>query len=150
MKVETILVPTDFSSHAEEALATATELAKRFGARIVLLHAYHLDVPMMSPMAGGYALPENFYTDLQSHATARVEELARGLAAESVEAVGIAVPEAASLAIVAQAQSLPADLIVMGTRGNTGLKHVALGSVAERVVRAAPCPVLTVKGDRSS
>ena len=49
------------------------------------------------------------------------------------------------LAIAAQAESLPADLIVMGTRGLTGLKHVVLGSVAERVVRTAPCPVLTVK-----
>jgi nucleotide-binding universal stress UspA family protein len=150
MKVETILVPTDFSSHAEEALAVATELAKTFGARIVVLHAYHLDVPMMSPMAGGYALPENFYADLQAHATARVEKLAGDLATEGVDAVGVAIPEAASLAIVDQAHSLPADLIVMGTRGNTGLKHVVLGSVAERVVRAAPCPVLTVKGDAAT
>ena len=55
--------------------------------------------------------------------------------------------EPAAPAIVAQAESLPADLVVMGTRGHTGLKHVVLGSVAERVVRTAPCPVLTVKAD---
>lgn len=55
--------------------------------------------------------------------------------------------EPATTAIVEEAQRIGADLIVMGTRGHTGLKHVVLGSVAERVVRTAPCPVLTVKAD---
>jgi universal stress protein A len=145
MKVNTILVPTDFSADAETALSTATDLARIFHARIVLLHAYHVDVPVVSQMAGGYSLPQGFYEDLRSHSTARVEKLAKEVAAEGIEATGIALFEPASLGIVAQAQSLPADLIVMGTRGLTGLKHVVLGSVAERVVRLAPCPVLTVK-----
>jgi nucleotide-binding universal stress UspA family protein len=145
MKVNTILVPTDFSADAEAALSTATDLARIFHARIVLLHAYHVDIPVASPIAGGYALPPSFYEDLRSHCTARVEKLAEEVAADGIEATGIALLEPASLSIVEQAQSLPADLIVMGTRGLTGLKHVVLGSVAERVVRLAPCPVLTVK-----
>jgi nucleotide-binding universal stress UspA family protein len=145
MDVKTILVPTDFSADAEKALSTATELAKLFGARIVVLHAYHVDIPVVSSMAGGYALPQRFYEDLRSQATAQVEKLAKGAAAEGIEATGIALQEPAAVAIAAQAESLPADLIVMGTRGLTGLKHVVLGSVAERVVRTAPCPVLTLK-----
>ena len=145
MNVKTILVPTDFSADAEKALSTATELAKLFGARIVVLHAYHVDIPVVSPMAGGYALPQGFYEDLRSQATAQVEKLAKEAAAEGIEATGIALQDPAAGAIAAQAESLPADLIVMGTRGLTGLKHVVLGSVAERVVRTAPCPVLTVK-----
>jgi nucleotide-binding universal stress UspA family protein len=145
MNVNTILVPTDFSADAEKALSTATELAKLFGARIVVLHAYHVDIPVVSLMVGGYALPPGFYEELRSQATAQVEKLAKEAAADGIEATGFALQELAAVAIAAQAESLPADLIVMGTRGLTGLKHVVLGSVAERVVRTAPCPVLTVK-----
>jgi universal stress protein A len=145
MIVNTILVPTDFSADAENALSTATELAKLFGAKIVVLHAYHVDIPVVSSMSGGYALPQGFYEDLQCQAAAQVEKLAKEAATEGIEATGIALQESAAVAIAAQAESLPADLIVMGTRGLTGLKHVVLGSVAERVVRTAPCPVLTVK-----
>ena len=144
MKVTTILVPTDFSPDADEAVSTAKELAKMFGAKIVLVHAYHLDIPVASPMGGAYALPPGFYEEVRTQATAQVEAAAKEVGNE-VEAMGVAVSEPAPVAIVAQAESLPADLIVMGTRGLTGLKHVALGSVAERVVRTAPCPVLTVK-----
>jgi nucleotide-binding universal stress UspA family protein len=62
-----------------------------------------------------------------------------------VEATGIVLCEPAALAIVAQAKELSADLIVMGTHGHTGFKHVVLGSVAERVARTSPCRVLIVK-----
>jgi nucleotide-binding universal stress UspA family protein len=145
MNVKTILVPTDFSADAEKAFSTATELAKLFGARIIVLHAYHVDIPIVSPMAGGYALPQGFYEDLRCQATAQVDKLAKEAATEGIEVTGIVLQEPASVVIAAQAESLPADLIVMGTRGLTGLKHVVLGSIAERVVRTAPCPVLTVK-----
>jgi nucleotide-binding universal stress UspA family protein len=145
MNVKTILVPTDFSADAEKALSTATELAKLFGARIVVLHAYHVDIPVVLPRGGGYVLPQGFYEDLRSQATAQVEKLAKEVATEGIEATGIALQEPAAVAIAAQAKSLPADLIVTGTRGLTGLKHLVLGSVAERVVQTAPCPVLTVK-----
>ena len=145
MNVQTILVPTDFSPDAEKALSTATELAKLFGAKIFVVHAYHVDIPVVSPMAGGYALPQGFYEALRAEATARVEKLVQEVVAEGVEATGIALLEPAPVAIVTQAESLPADLIVMGTRGLTGLKHAVLGSVAERTVQTAPCPVLIVK-----
>jgi universal stress protein A len=146
VKVDTILVPTDFSADAEKALETATDIAKAFGgAKIAVLHAYHVDIPMVSPMAGGYSLPTGFYEELRAQATARVDEVVGGLSAGGVEATGVVLQEPAALAVVDQAEKLSADLIVMGTRGNTGLKHVVLGSIAERVVRTAPCSVLTVK-----
>lgn len=145
MSVSIILVPTDFSPDAEKAVSTAVEFAKLFGARIVILHAYHIAIPMASPTGGPYMLPQDFYDDLQSHATLQVERIAKEVATQGIEATGIALCEPASTAIVEQAESLPADLIVMGTRGLTGLKHVMLGSVAERVVRTAPCSVVTVK-----
>lgn len=147
MNVKTILVPTDFSPDADQALSTAIELAELFGAKIVVLHAYHLDIPVVSPMAAGYMLPEGFYEDLRDCAKAQVNKVTEKVTAKGIEATGIALSEPASMAVVEQAKSLPADLIVMGTRGLSGLKHVLLGSVAERVVRTAPCPVLTVKGE---
>ncbi len=145
MNVNTILVPTDFSEDATEAVKTASELAKQFGAKVVLLHAYNVIIPLASPMGGAYALPDGFYEELRAQAVAQVEAAAKTLAESGVDATGVAVSATPSLAIVEEADRLPADLIVMGTRGLTGLKHVALGSVAERVVRTATCPVLTVK-----
>ena len=145
MKVNTILLPTDFSADAEKAHSTATELAKVFDAKIVVLHAYRVDNPMLSPMAGGYATPQDVYDERRSRSLEQVEKLVSEISDEGIEATGIAILESAAAGIVAQAEKLPADLIVMGTRGLTGVKKVVLGSVAERVVRLAPCPVLTVK-----
>lgn len=148
MKIETILVPTDFSDDAQQALTTAKEWARRFGARIVLLHAYRVDVPMSTPaLGGGFVLPDRFYDDLRTHATKQVEGLASETSRDGIEATGVALEERPVVAILDEARKRSADLIVMGTRGLTGLKHIALGSVAERVVREAPCPVLTVKAD---
>ena len=96
MNVNIILVPTDFSADAEKALSTAAELAKLFGARIVIVHAYHVDIPMVvSPMGGDYALPQGFYEDLRSQALARVEKAAKELATEGIKATGIALSESA-------------------------------------------------------
>jgi nucleotide-binding universal stress UspA family protein len=71
MNVETILVPTDFSPDANQAVATATELARLFKARVVLMHAYHLAIPMASPVAGAYTLPDGFYEELRAQATSQ-------------------------------------------------------------------------------
>jgi nucleotide-binding universal stress UspA family protein len=148
MKIQTILVPTDFSEDAAHALATAKDLARRFGSKIVLLHAYRVDLPMSTPaLGGGFILPDDFYEQLRAEATRQIEALAGEVAKDEIPVSSIAIEERAAVAIVEEAKRLPADLIVIGTRGLTGLKHMALGSVAERVVREAPCPVLTVKAD---
>lgn len=145
MEIKTILVATDFSESATNAIETAVEFAKKFEAQLIVLHAYRVEIPMASPMtAGGYVLPDGFFEQLGSHAREQVEATAREIEARGVKASGVAVEQSAAVAIVEEAQKRPADLIVMGTRGLTGLKHVALGSVADRVARTAPCPVLTV------
>ena len=146
MKIETILVPTDFSDDANHALETAKGLARQFGSKIVLLHAYRVDLPMSTPaLGGGFVLPDNFYEQLRSQAKQQIEALAAEVEKDGVKVSSLAIEERAAIAIVEEAKRLSADLIVIGTRGLTGLKHIALGSVAERVVREAACPVLTVK-----
>lgn len=145
MKIKTILVATDFSDAASKAIDTAVEFAKKFEAQLVILHAYRVEIPMASPMmAGAYVLPQGFFEQIGNHAKAHIEAVAKEIEGQGVSVIGIAVEQSAAEAIVEEAKSRPADLIVMGTRGLTGLKHVALGSIADRVVRMAPCPVLTV------
>ena len=148
MKFDIILVPTDFSDDAARALETAIQLAKQHSGRIVLLHAYPIDLPITYPGFGaGGLVPDEFYRELRAQAAAHVEQTAKQAALSGVSVTGKAVTSPASAAIVAEAEQLPADLIVMGTRGRTGMKHILLGSVAERVVRTAPCSVLTVKAE---
>jgi len=124
------------------------DMAKKFGAKLVLLNAFHVEIPT-TPflMAGGPVVPPGFYDSLREHATQGVEELTKQAKGWGVEASGIAVNGPAAITIVEQAEKLSADLIVMGTRGNSGLKHLLLGSVAERVLQSAPCPVLTVRAE---
>ncbi len=140
-----LLVPLDFSKHSDAALALAIELGKEHGAELHLLHAYEL--PAAVTMAYGIAIPQAVWEGVQEAVTTRLAE-----ALDRVEAAGlrghshIATGPAAD-AIVSAAEAQGVDLIVMSTRGLTGLKHVLLGSVAERTIRTAPCPVLTVKGE---
>lgn len=140
-----ILVPLDFSAHSEVALGVAIDLAREHGAELHLLHAYEL--PTAVTMAYGIAIPQSVWDGVQEAATARLEQ-----GRQRVEAAGVPVKThlataPAADAIIATAETLAIDLVVMGTRGLAGLKHVLLGSVAERTIRNAPCPVLTVKAE---
>lgn len=148
MQIKTILVPTDFSEDSKRALEIATDLARSLGSRIVLLHAYHIDLAYTSPAFGApVVLPEGFYEQCRKRAQDQIEHLAKESGLEGIDVSVLAIERPAWSAILDEAKSLPADLIVMGTRGLTGIKHVAFGSTAERVVRKASCPVLTVKAD---
>lgn len=140
--IRKILVPVDFSEHAGAALATAIGLARRFGAEIHLLHCTPLNPGSVSPY--GIAVPETFAHDLRQ---AALHELGKWRGKVSAE--GLTVREHLSTrfppeVIPTLAEEIGADLIVIGTRGLSGLKHVLLGSVAERVLRQAPCPVWVV------
>ena len=147
MKIETILVPTDFSPHAEHALDYAVGLAKTFGARLHLLHAYSLPVPATFPDT--IAVPQSVWDGLREYAGEQLAEARKRVVANGVECEVEALGEPPFPAVVETAERIRADLIVMGTRGLTGLKHVVLGSVAERTVRLAPCPVITVKDQKA-
>lgn len=142
-----ILVPFDFSAHSEAALATAAEIARRYDASLVVLHVFE-------PLS--YALPDSFVLLSASEmnrmlgelrtlleATKRRAEVAGAPRVEVLQREGIAASE-----IVGLARDQAFDLIVMGTHGRKGLKHAIMGSVAERVVRSAPCAVLTLKAHK--
>jgi nucleotide-binding universal stress UspA family protein len=143
VRIATILVPTDFSPDADAALEKAMDFAKLFGARIHLLHAYYIVPQAATPWS--YSFPAGLIEEVRQDALRRVEELREKVKARGLEASCEISAEPPSLAIVAAAERQKADLIAMGTRGLTGIKHVLLGSVAERTLRHAPCPVLTVK-----
>jgi nucleotide-binding universal stress UspA family protein len=141
MKIETILVATDFSEDAEQALQEALALAKAFGARIHLVHTYHLPAHPVGPAP--YTVPQEVFDAVRERAQKQLEAVEARVAAEGVKVASELHVDPASLAIVDAAHAQKADLICMGTRGLTGLKHVLLGSVAERTLRHAPCAVLT-------
>jgi nucleotide-binding universal stress UspA family protein len=138
-----ILCPVDFSDPARAAMKTAAELSAQLDADLTLFHAYQLP---------GYTLPEGsvvaspkMLQDLADQAETHLSEwsaLARQMGAARVAtAKGIGDP---ALEVVQLARDGGFDLIVVGTHGRTGLRHALLGSVAERVVRRAGCPVLTI------
>lgn len=140
--IRRILVPLDFSESSYKALAYASALAKQFEAKITLLH-----VVQMTYMVGEYGaieLPE-LEVQLTTSARSKLESVARekvpaGQVDGTLIRVGPAVPEIANTA-----KETNADLLVISTHGYTGLKRIVLGSVAENVVRHAPCPVLVVR-----
>jgi nucleotide-binding universal stress UspA family protein len=137
-----ILVPVDFSAHSAAAVERAIEFAKSFDAEIDLIHSYQIQPGSITPY--GTVYPENFFEDLHLAASEKLQGVCNQVRAAGVEAKMHLSHEVPSYAIVEAAKQLNSDLIVMATRGTTGLKHVLLGSVAERTVRHAPCPVLTL------
>ncbi len=140
LQVRRILVPIDFSDNAQKALRYAISLANRFGARITLLHVIK---QVVYPTEMGIMMTNGLFA-----ATAlrkRLAELAQKFVPESVRGKTLVRGGEPWDEIAAVARQTKADLIVCTTHGYTGLKHVVLGSTAERVVRHAPCPVLTVR-----
>jgi universal stress protein A len=145
LQLQSILVPTDFSTPSLKALRYAAALAAQFGAKLTLLHV----VEPIGPTPD-FAYNPLVLDDEVVMANAK-EQLQRLLERQGVDVAlvertlvrdGVPFNE-----ISAAASRLKADLIVIATHGYTGLKHVFLGSTAERVVRHAPCPVLVVRED---
>jgi nucleotide-binding universal stress UspA family protein len=143
IQVQRILVPLDFSRHADSVLEWAAHLAEEHQSRLLLLHAYHLPVEFQQ-LEGAY-LPQDFWASVKTEAEQNLKRYAEPLRAKGL-AVDVIVREGYPATVIEQeAVDQRADLIVIGTRGLSGLKHLLLGSIAERVVQKAPCPVLTVK-----
>jgi len=138
-----MLVPTDFSECAELALEEAIALARRLGARMLLLHAYEL--PALLPGAEGSIALGELDRSIRESARAALQERAERVRSAGLE-VEVRVEAGSPVELIARtAEENRIDLVVIGTHGRTGLAHVLLGSVAERTVRTAPCPVLTVR-----
>jgi nucleotide-binding universal stress UspA family protein len=142
LKIERILVPLDFSPASTEALDYAVSLAKQFRAAIHLTHVH--------PPDEAASMPGTAHLLLQSaEAMERLNEELTGVHRKCVEPF---CPENCHIRggrpykeIIGLAREIAADLIVLSTRGHSGLKHLLLGSTAERVVRGAPCPVLVAR-----
>lgn len=137
--MRTILVPTDFSENAVNVLNYAIELAKKEGAKIVLLHVFHLEPsPHYMDIAYESNLAEEKWMNKLRSLQTKVAH-AGDIKTQLVTRMDLAVD-----GILAEAEERKADLIVMGTKGATGLKEVFMGSNASRVIEKANCPVLVV------
>jgi nucleotide-binding universal stress UspA family protein len=145
MNTKTILVPVDFSKGSEQAVAKAAELARALGAPVHLFHVYQVPV-LALPDAPVMASP-TFIADLTSRAQAELNRHREALATAGVKADAEITEGVPATTIVEKAKSLGASMIVMGTHGRSGFQRFLLGSTAERVVRTASTPVLTVHLD---
>lgn len=140
LHIRTILVPTDFSESAEQALQVAASLARDHKSKLVLMTS---PPPQPQPPISDIYIPEFGDVRLIEESKRQLKSLADNLPEFSVETrllVGSPGPS-----IVVAAQECQADMIVMGTHGRTGLSRLIMGSVADYVLRHAPCPVLTIK-----
>jgi universal stress protein A len=139
----TIVVPMDFSPAARSALALARTLSETAGpSHIILVHSKHVPTDLEAVAAD---LGSDYLLELSTQAEESLGGLLTELQDAGISSEYLSAAKNPEQLIVDVAAEQGADLIVMGTHGRTGLAHLALGSVAERVVRTAPCPVLTVK-----
>ena len=139
---QVILVPLDFSAPSERALAHAARLARDGSGKLILLHVVEPIVPSNLAVASLVMEDDKVAAACRAHLDeiVRRHKLGAGLVEKVLVRFGRAYHE-----ICDAATTLRADLIVISTHGYTGLKHVLLGSTAERVVRHAPCPVLVIR-----
>lgn len=143
-KINKIVVPTDFSAESLKALRYATEFVQSFlGAEILLVHVVE-PAAYPVPSLGDLEAP-TFRQEVQDACTQRLDDLVAEEVPEGASVRAILLEGRPWAEITQLAEREKADLILVATHGYTGLKHFAMGSTAERVVRAAPCPVLTVR-----
>ena len=141
--LQKILVPTDFSDLSQQALEFALSLADRFRAKLYLIHVWEL--PMTGSLLPPEPYPESVMTEEQTAGERHLTKIANELKASGFDVEPVFVFGKPYMEIVKAAADLDVDLIVLGSHGRSGISHLLLGSVAEKVVRLAPCPVFTVK-----
>jgi len=139
-----IVVPTDFSEGANGALGQAIRLAKLLGQRIELLHVYPIPPYLATGAFPAVAPPPPPTPEILEGVQSQLETLAETIRQAGVECQTATREGDAAERIVDHAAKLDADIIVVGTHGRTGWRRALLGSVAELVLRHAPCPVLVV------
>jgi nucleotide-binding universal stress UspA family protein len=145
IKIEKILFPTDFSDHSKHAFSYALSFAKEYGANICMVHviedvqylanAYMFDVPMMPSFAD---VEQNRLKEMQ-------EFIDREVTDSDIQVQKVVRHGRPFVEIIQIARDENVDLIVIATHGRGGLEHVLFGSTAEKVVRKAPCPVLSIR-----
>ena len=138
-----ILLATDFSETAACATDLALLMARTFNASLDVLHVLETETPIMTD--GVVYLPPNYYEELEKQAAENLEAVIPRAEHDNLSVTLAMRKGAPFVEIVRYARDQKMDLIVQGTHGRGALSHVIMGSVAERVVRKAPCPVLTVR-----
>lgn len=141
--IKRILCPIDFSEATEFALTPATSLATEFNAELVLAHVLDYPYPHVGPVVQGFDI-ENYYGAMEEKALAQMESLVDEDARRFASVRAVVRRGSVFREIVSIAEEEEPDLLVLPTHARTGLDHMLWGSVAEKVVRMAPCPVMTV------
>ena len=144
INLKRILVATDFSEHSNVAVKYATALAQAFDSEVILCHVVESPdlISQIPPTGEGY-FPPNFQ---EQQRKAAEEECAKIIADSGIKnGRSLIVEGSAFFEVIRAAKAEDVDLIIVGTHGRGAIAHVLLGSVAEKIVRKAPCPVLTVR-----
>ncbi len=140
IRIKSILVPVDFSVAADFAFQYALAIADRHGAAVELLHVTEVSAYSNEEPLEGDEHYEAYEERLMGYLRKMIASAKTDIPIEANLITGVPYVE-----IVNRAKAWPANLIVIGTHGRTGMKHLLIGSVAERVIRTASCPVLTVR-----
>ncbi len=148
MRFQNIAVAVDFSEHSDRAIERGAALAKQFGAKLHLVHVYGSAV--LAEAMYGVSIPTNLNLEIRDAAAKKLEAVAEKIQTDGIDVESHLIYSTAAEGVAQIALKTEADLVVVGTRGLTGLKHLVLGSVAERIVRTAPCSVLVVRDDEDT
>jgi nucleotide-binding universal stress UspA family protein len=143
-QINRVLVPIDFSDYSKNALKYAVNFSRCFNAKVYLVYVVEPVVYPADFSMGQVALPE-IDMDLNARAKEELETLAKREIGENEEITTIIKTGKPFIEIIETAAEIDADLIIIATHGHTGVEHILFGSTAEKVVRKAPCPVLTLR-----
>ena len=146
IRLQKILLPTDFSNYSATATKYACELATKFDAELHLLHTLEHHLASTPAFGMGLALP-SYVNESKAAAEKSLGRVLDPKWSAGRTVIQSVVEGSPKVEIIRYARKQNIDLIVLATHGRTGLPHVIMGSVAETVVRTAPCPVLTVRPD---
>lgn len=138
-KVQEIIVSVDFQKHTQQVAEFALDVANRLGANLTFVHVLEVVLPYSDYSPESY---KNFDDKLLAHAQGSMEVLVEKSKNKLPSCKGVVLRGEVIDAIVAYAKETKADLVIMGTHGAKGIEKILLGSVAERVLKRAPCPVL--------
>jgi nucleotide-binding universal stress UspA family protein len=145
IQINKILVPTDFSEFSKHAVRYGCEFARRFSAQLHLLNVVEDIYPLIPEPGMMYPAAATYLMELQDLAKKNFEKFPPADWMQGIDDVRNVVTGTPFVEIIRYARENDIDLVVIGTHGRSGLVHVLMGSVAERVVRKSPCPVLTVR-----
>jgi nucleotide-binding universal stress UspA family protein len=146
LRLSQVLAPTDFSEYSDHALRFAAEMAGQFGAKLFLLHVVSSEA--LESIAKAHVPPypvDSVYEDLTQEIREQYVKHVPPEIRKSLEAEILVLPGVPFLEIIRVARTKGVDLIVMATHGRTGLSHALMGSVTEKVVRKASCPVVSIR-----